>query len=107
MEVKNLLFKWLNRRGKKNCLNWVKFLEMLKRFLLPKPQIRVSMFGFYVRIVEYEMSPPDEGWSRVYIWPKPNKKVKQESCRLLHRLCGIETVFMRTVSTKKGGCKKL
>jgi group II intron reverse transcriptase/maturase len=47
-EVKKLLFKWLNRRGKKNCLNWEKFQEMLKRFPLPKPRIRVSMFGFAV-----------------------------------------------------------
>jgi RNA-directed DNA polymerase len=47
-EVRKLLFKWLNRRGKKNCLNWEKFEEMLKRFPLPKPRIRVSMFGFSV-----------------------------------------------------------
>lgn len=46
--VKNLLFKWLNRRGKRNCLNWEKFLEMLKRFPLPEPRIKVSMFGFSV-----------------------------------------------------------
>jgi len=46
-EVKKLLFKWLNRRGKR-CLNWEKFNEMLKRFPLPKPRIRVSMFGFSV-----------------------------------------------------------
>lgn len=44
-EVKKLLFKWLNRRGKRNCLNWERFNEMLKRFPLPKPRIRVSMFG--------------------------------------------------------------
>jgi group II intron reverse transcriptase/maturase len=47
-EVEKLLFKWLNRRGKRNCLNWEKFWEMLKRFPLPKPRIRVSMFGFSV-----------------------------------------------------------
>ncbi|OQX04598.1 MAG: group II intron reverse transcriptase/maturase [Desulfobulbaceae bacterium A2] len=47
-EVKRLLFKWLNRRGKKNCLNWEKFQEMLKRFPLPQPRIRVSMFEFSV-----------------------------------------------------------
>jgi len=45
-EVKKLLFKWLNRRGKRNCLNWEKFNKMLERFPLPKPRIRVSMFGF-------------------------------------------------------------
>ncbi len=47
-EVVKLLFKWLNRRGKRNCLNWERFNEMLKRFPLPKPWIRVSMFGFSV-----------------------------------------------------------
>lgn len=47
-EVKKLLLKWLNRRGKKNCLNWDKFQEMLKRYPLPKPRIRVRMFGFTV-----------------------------------------------------------
>jgi group II intron reverse transcriptase/maturase len=47
-EVKKLLFKWLNRRGKKNCLNGEKFNEMLKRYPLPKPRIRVRMFGFSV-----------------------------------------------------------
>jgi group II intron reverse transcriptase/maturase len=45
-EVVKLLFKWLNRRGKRNSLNWEKFQEMLKRFPLPEPRIRVSMFGF-------------------------------------------------------------
>ena len=44
-EVQKLLFKWLNRRGKRNCLNWAKFKEMLKRFPLPKPRIMVSMFA--------------------------------------------------------------
>jgi hypothetical protein len=47
-EVVTLLFKWLNRRGKRNSLNWERFNEMLKRFPLPKPRIRVSMFGFSV-----------------------------------------------------------
>lgn len=48
-EVKRLLYKWLNRRGRKNCLNWEKFQEMLKRFPLPKPCIKVRMFGFSVK----------------------------------------------------------
>jgi RNA-directed DNA polymerase len=43
-EAKNLLFKWLNRRGKRNCLSWEKFHEMLNRFPLPQPRIKVSMF---------------------------------------------------------------
>ena len=47
-EVKKLLFKWFNRRGKKNCLNWIKFMDILMRFPLPKLRIRVSMLGFSV-----------------------------------------------------------
>lgn len=47
-EVKKLLFKWLKRRGKKNCLNWERFKVMLRRFPLPKPRIVVRMFGFSV-----------------------------------------------------------
>ena len=43
-EMRKLLFKWLNRRGKRGCLNWQKFEDMLKRFPLPEPRIKVSMF---------------------------------------------------------------
>lgn len=43
-EVKMLLFKWLNRRGKRQCLNWERFDEMRERFPLPKPRIMVRMF---------------------------------------------------------------
>ena len=45
VEVEKLLFKWLNRRGKRHSLNWVKFSEMLKRFPFPKPRIMVNMFA--------------------------------------------------------------
>lgn len=43
-EVTRLLHKWLNRRGKRGCLNWEKFSNMLRLFPLPKPRIMVSMF---------------------------------------------------------------
>jgi group II intron reverse transcriptase/maturase len=43
-EVEKLLFKWLNRRGKRGCLTWHKFCAMLKRFPLPQPRITVRMF---------------------------------------------------------------
>ena len=43
-QVKRLLFKWLNRRGKRGCLNWDRFKVMLRRFPLPNPRIKVSMF---------------------------------------------------------------
>jgi group II intron reverse transcriptase/maturase len=48
-EVRKLLSKWLNRRGKRGCLNWQKFAEMLKRFPLPEPRIKVSMFRLSVK----------------------------------------------------------
>lgn len=48
LEVKELLFKWLNRRGKRGCLSWEEFLLMLERFPLPEPRIKVSMFGHSV-----------------------------------------------------------
>lgn len=43
-EVKRLLFKWLNRRGKRGCMNWDKFNLLLKKFPLPEPRVKVSMF---------------------------------------------------------------
>jgi len=43
-EVEKLMFKWLNRRGKRGCLSWHKFCAMLKRFPLPQPRIKVRMF---------------------------------------------------------------
>ena len=45
MEAEKLLYKWVNRRGKRGCLNWEKFCGMLKRFPLPEPRIKVKMFG--------------------------------------------------------------
>jgi RNA-directed DNA polymerase len=43
-EIRKLLFKWLNRRGKRGCISWQKFREMLKRYPLPEPRIMVRMF---------------------------------------------------------------
>jgi len=43
-KVTELLYKWLNRRGKRGCLNWAKFNQMLERFPLPEPRIKVNMF---------------------------------------------------------------
>jgi len=43
-EVCQLLRKWLNRRGKRRCLNWEKFNLMSKRFALPQPRVMVSLF---------------------------------------------------------------
>ena len=43
-EATQLLLKWLNRRGKRRCLNGERFSRMLERFPLPKPRITVNMF---------------------------------------------------------------
>jgi group II intron reverse transcriptase/maturase len=43
-QAKRLLYKWLNRRGGRRCLTWDKLVLMEKRFPLPKPRIRVSLF---------------------------------------------------------------
>jgi len=43
-EVQRSLFKWLNRRGKRGCMNWEKFNLFLKKFPLPIPRVSVSMW---------------------------------------------------------------
>ncbi|MEA2109435.1 MAG: group II intron maturase-specific domain-containing protein, partial [Pseudomonadota bacterium] len=42
-EVRCLLFKWLNRRGKRRCMSWEKFSLLLKKFPLPQPRIMVNL----------------------------------------------------------------
>jgi group II intron reverse transcriptase/maturase len=44
-EIQRLLFKWLNRRGKRGCMNWEKFTLLLKKFPLPRPRITVNLFA--------------------------------------------------------------
>jgi group II intron reverse transcriptase/maturase len=44
--VTRTLFKWLNRRGKRGCYTWEKFLKLLKLFPLPKPRIKVNLLSF-------------------------------------------------------------
>jgi len=44
-EAKKLLFKWLNRRSQRKSMTWEKFNLMDKRFPLPRPRIRVSLFA--------------------------------------------------------------
>ena len=43
-EVKGILYKWLNRRGKKGCYSWEKFTRLLARFPLPTPRIVINLF---------------------------------------------------------------
>jgi len=47
-EVELLLFKWLNRRGKRGCLSWERFIVMMKRFPLPAPRIKVNIYQLSV-----------------------------------------------------------
>jgi RNA-directed DNA polymerase len=44
-EVKRAWYKWLRRRSQRTRLNWEKFCELLKRFALPRPRIRVRIWG--------------------------------------------------------------
>ena len=44
-EVMRLLFKWLNRRGKRGCMSWEKFRKLLERYPMPKPRIMVNLFA--------------------------------------------------------------
>lgn len=43
-EVRQLLFKWLGRRGKRGSLSYAKFDLLLKRFPLPGPRIMVKLW---------------------------------------------------------------
>ncbi len=42
--VKGILYKWLNRRGKKGCYSWEKFAKLLARYPLPSPRVQVNLF---------------------------------------------------------------
>jgi len=42
--VRWMLFKWLDRRGKRGSLTWEKFEKLLARFPLPHPRIMVNLF---------------------------------------------------------------
>lgn len=43
--VNQLLFKWLNRRGKRGCYTWEKFAKLLRIFALPSPRIQVNLLS--------------------------------------------------------------
>jgi group II intron reverse transcriptase/maturase len=42
--VRNLLFKWLNRRSQRNSYTWVKFRLLMEANPFPKPKVYVSLF---------------------------------------------------------------
>ena len=44
-EIRRLLFKWLNRRGKRGCMSWEKLNLFLKKYPLPRSRIRVNLFA--------------------------------------------------------------
>jgi len=43
--VRKMLFKWLDRRGKRGHLTWEKFAKFLVRFPLPQARITVNLFA--------------------------------------------------------------
>jgi RNA-directed DNA polymerase len=44
-EVKRAWYKWLRRRSQQRHLNWERFGAILKRFPLPRPRIKVRIWG--------------------------------------------------------------
>ena len=42
--VRNLLFKWLNRRSQRNSYTWMKFRLLMEANPFPKPKVYVSLF---------------------------------------------------------------
>ncbi|GAB4073221.1 group II intron reverse transcriptase/maturase [Barrientosiimonas marina] len=42
--IRTLLFKWLNRRSQKKSFTWEKFVLFLKKFPLPRPTVKVSIY---------------------------------------------------------------
>ncbi len=45
-QVTLILFKWLNRRGKRGCYTWEKFFKLLKLYPLPSPRLKVNLLSF-------------------------------------------------------------
>ena len=43
-ECRRILFKWINRRGRKHPISWDKFSQMMDRIGFPKPWQTISMF---------------------------------------------------------------
>ena len=43
-QLRGILYKWLNRRGKKGCYSWEKFAKLMARYPLPAPKIMVKLF---------------------------------------------------------------
>jgi hypothetical protein len=39
-----LVYKWINRRSQKRSMNWKQFIEYLKQFPLPRPEIKHNIY---------------------------------------------------------------
>ena len=39
-----LAYKWINRRSQKKSMNWKQFVEYIKQFPLPKPEIKHNIY---------------------------------------------------------------
>ncbi|MBT9139027.1 MAG: Group II intron-encoded protein LtrA [Syntrophomonadaceae bacterium] len=39
-----LAYKWINRRSQKKSMNWTQFVEYIKQFPLPKPEIKHNIY---------------------------------------------------------------
>ncbi|WP_106498194.1 group II intron reverse transcriptase/maturase [Lentibacillus sp. Marseille-P4043] len=42
--VKQILFKWMNRRSQRKSFSWDKFILFLRRYPLPRPKIKVNIY---------------------------------------------------------------
>jgi RNA-directed DNA polymerase len=43
-QVTKLLHKWLNRRSQRRSYTWEEFEELLERFPLPRPRVKVNLY---------------------------------------------------------------
>jgi RNA-directed DNA polymerase len=43
-QVSKLLYKWLNRRSQRRSYKWAELFELLRRFEVPKPRVRVDLY---------------------------------------------------------------
>ncbi len=46
--IRNLIFKWLNRRSQRKSFRWDQFVLFMKKYPLPKPRIKVNLYTFGV-----------------------------------------------------------
>jgi len=49
-KVKRSWRAWLSRRSQRGHISWARFTELLRRFPLPTPHIRVQIWSFVVRL---------------------------------------------------------